>query len=182
VTPYDEFVELTEQIGLPNRHVARVGAFDDLPEQERQAAHHVNDAALIILHVFAFEDFYRHYLPHNMPSYGGPGAPHSSKLKRLAGVAYRAGLLDEALCLLGPADEVVAIRDLYAHGLGRRSGLRQVGSLAPEVLVRYGFETDGDANDPQSRWWPSRFRSFARCVRPLLRAAEWVHANLRQCS
>ncbi len=180
MTPYDEFKELSDQIGQVNRYLA--APLGQLSDSVRRPIDRVNDASLIVFHVFAFEDYCKRYISRLASKKGSPSL-NSNLLKKLAWEAAQPSTaqpkrLDEAMPRLRVVDEVMMIRDLYAHGLGRRKPPKVPTRLTPTVLRSYGFETDGREEDLEARWWPTPFRSFSACISPLMELAAWVERNL----
>ncbi len=174
MTPYDEFKQISDQIGQVNLQLA--APLSRMSASQRRPIDRVNDAALIVFHVFAFEDLCRRYISGSAPR---KGCLHSRLLKRLQGeIEQMSRLNDEVMPKLGTVCEVMMIRDLCAHGLGRRKYLTVSGSLTPTVLRRYGFETDDQEDDLEARWWPTRDKAFSACVSPLMDLARWIADNL----
>jgi len=174
MTPYEEFLELSHQIGLVNGYL--VTPLSQMSDSQRRPIDRVNDTALIVSHVFALEDLCSHYISR---SASRKGSLNSKLLKKLAWEAAEAERLDEAMPRFRVVDEVMMIRDLCAHGLGRRKPLAVPTRLTPRLLRSYGFETDGREDDLEARWWPKREPAFSACVSPLTDLARWVAQNLR---
>jgi hypothetical protein len=173
MTPYDEFKQLSDQICQVNSYL--VAPLSGMSDSQRRPTDRVNDAALIVFHVFAFEDFCRHYVSRRARR---KGCLHSRLLGKLAWEAEDAGRLSEAMPRLEVVDGVTMIRDLCAHGLGRRKHLAVPRELTPAALQRYGFETDDREDSLDARWWPKRCVAFAACVSPLVDLARWIADNL----
>lgn len=179
IDPYQDFQGLSRAIG--NVNSALVVGIDNMPCAEKQGIHRVNDVALIVLHVFAFEDLARHYVQDKKDSKQGKqpqGDPRSPLLSNINKEAKRLGKIREISATLKAVDEIIMIRNLYAHCLGRRKCLHAPKDLQPGVLKSYGFETDGGECDMNARWWPTRFESFRQCINPLKCLAKWMHSNL----
>jgi len=175
MTPYEEFQERSDQINEVNRLLS-------LQLGERpgcQWAHRMNDSYLIVFHVFALEDFCGPYLsPKPEKEYGLA----SGLLKRLAkAICDQCGqsVLDEKLPQLQNVDEVFLIRHTLAHCFGQAQKIRQGQRLTPDVLRRYGFETDDDENNRDARWWPRRFDAYRACVGPVVCLAEWISGTMK---
>ena len=180
MTPYGEFKEMSKQIGRVNLYLA--DPLSHMSDSQRHPIDRVNDAALIVFHVFAFEDLCKQYISRLASKKGSPSL-NSNLLKKLAWEAAQPSTsqpkrLDEAMPRLRVVDEVMMIRDLCAHGFGRRKPLAVPTRLTPTVLRSYGFETDGREDDLEARWWPTRFCSFSACVAPLMELARWIAENL----
>jgi len=169
MTPYEEFTELSHQIGLVNLH---------LPDGLERPIHRVNDAALIIFHVFALEDFCLNYVSRTTVKKARHHGIRSRILGGLAEAVNRPDQLDAIRPLLKAVDEVIMIRDLYAHRLGRRRDLDVAACLTPTILRDHGFEADDADDDLSARWWPKRCVAFAACVGPLKQLAKWVDEHM----
>lgn len=158
--PYEEFKELSETITEVNQALgpALEGRAD------RKPIDRVNDIALIVFIAFAFEALCCDYV--------GRGKP--AVLRRLEQKAAKQGKLHEIQSDLQIVRPIIMIRNLWAHGAGRRSGLLRPKDLPPEVLERHHFETDDDPDDADARWWPTRDKSFIACVGPLMELAKKV--------
>lgn len=176
MTWHDEFEALSRQICMVNEHL--ILPLHGVPDAERKPVDRVNDAALIVFHVFAFEDFCRNYVSEERSRKQEKCGLRSSLLRALAKEFKRAGKRDEVQPTLSAVDEVITIRDLYAHRLGKRKGLGVASCLTPEVLRKYEFEADGCEDDIDARWWPKRDKAFRACVRPLQRLARQVASAL----
>ena len=171
VTPYEKFQAHSRQICRINEHLAQQLGHgpEDVP------VHRMNDAYLIVFHVFAFEEFCRRYVP---PKPRNDHGLTSGLLKRLAdAICGQCGrpALDQKLPDLQNIDRIFLIRHMLAHCFGRRTGLNCPNRLPTDVLkAKYGFETDDGEKDPDARWWPQQNVSFSACVGPLMSLAQWV--------
>jgi len=171
---YEEFKELQDIIGKPNLQLA--GGLEARPEPERKPIDRVNDTALILWMVFAFDAFCSGYVQRTTKREGG--ALRCRLLQRLKKKAQAQGKLPEIEAELKKVDRVIMIRHLWAHGAGRRSGLQNPDWLPPDVLEAHHFETDGDRADPNAQWWPTRFDSFSACVAPINKLAEMIRDHI----
>ncbi len=176
MTWYAEFEALSDQICMVNEHL--ILPLHGVPDPERKPVDRVNDAALIVFHVFAFEDFCRNYVSEARSHKKEQCGLRSSLLRALAKEFKRAGKLEEVRCTLSAVDEVITVRDLYAHRLGKRKGLNVANRLTPQILTKYGFEADGPQDDLDARWWPKRDEAFRACVGPLQQLAKQVASSL----
>jgi hypothetical protein len=176
MTAHEEFLGISHQIGLIDRHLP--DGLGNLPPVEARPVHQVNDAALIVFHVFALEDFCRSYVSRTSRKKADLYGLESRLLAGLAEEACRLGQLDDIRPVLKRVDEITMIRDLYAHRLGRRKGLRVLDRLTPTVLREYGFEIEDREDDSEGRWWPMRCVAFSACVPPLKQLAKWVAENM----
>ncbi|HUU53395.1 MAG TPA: hypothetical protein VMY87_00615 [Armatimonadota bacterium] len=177
---YEEFVCLSDRISRVNSAL-RVG-IDNIPVVHQRSVHRIHDAALIIFHVFAFEDFCSHYVPDKSPGKPKNDEPRSAVLRNLRREAIQGNRLAEIKSTLTRVDHIIMLRNLCAHRLGRRKDLRDAERLTPALLREYGFETDGQEDDLDARWWPAQCVAFAACIPPLQCLAKWVSENLEPLS
>lgn len=173
---YEKFKELQHVIGQPNLRLADVLRW--MPDAESKPIHRVNDIALIALLVFAFDAFCSGYVGVT-PKPKQPGL-RSNLLRKLERKAKHQGMLPDPQIQadLERVDTVFMIRHLWVHGVGRRSGLFCPDDLLPEELKSCCFKPEGDEDDPNAQWWPTRDDSFSECVTPLNALAEHIRDHL----
>jgi hypothetical protein len=178
---YYEFKELQDALVKVNEHLG--SSLESMCDEERKPIDRVNDIALIVFMAFALDAFCSGYttsirLPRRERDQGEPMAKFLRKLEKRA-KAQAQSRLDDIHPHVMLADPVITVRNLWAHGAGRRSGLNHPEDLPPDVLINeYGFKPDGDTNDPDTRWWPTRHVSFSACVAPLNELARQVDQHI----
>lgn len=152
---------------------------DGLEPERSKPAHRVNDVTLLLLSIFAFEAICWDCIKDIAAK--SQGLRCSRELvPALKAAARRCRAANETVSKIHGLSDIMAIRRLYAHGAGRRSGLSDPSSVPVQLLRDWLFESDEcegcseccsrcSKTDLQTAWWPTRSLpskpgAFSKCV------------------
>jgi len=183
-----DYEQTKDDISAINNKLAEV--LKPLDAVTRRPVDRINELALVLLSIFAFESLCWDCIREvEGPEAGRFGSKLMPALEAAAKKCKAKCKIDQVKPDLS---EIMQIRNLYAHGVGRRRRGRRrsldcPASLPADVLTKYAFESDSCAGcteccdscqktDDDTQWWPSSGEdgSFARIGAVLLCARDIV--------